>query len=372
LSLDYELFTAQVEALAAGGAGVIHYQGACVFVALTVPGDIISGRITEIHKTFARAELVEILHPSLDRVVPPCPYYGLCGGCSQQHIAYKAQIAAKVRNLQEALRRIGGLPQLPPITIRESSPWEYRNRVQLHQIDEGVGYKARLSKKIVRINDCLVADPALRQALKKGRIKLAAPRSTVYARGESFLSEGQASGTVRIRDRTLHLDAGVFFQSNGDLLEVLIGDMLAIVENRAPHPLPAADLYCGVGTFSVFLHDRLKSLDLVEENTRAVALARKNLKGTGSSFYTGSASRWRSAKSYSVIVVDPPRTGLSQAVRNYLLVKHPALLLYVSCDPATLARDIRVLRTGGYTLSALYFYDFYPQTPHIESMAALT
>lgn len=159
----------------------------------------------------------------------------------------------------------------------------------------------------------------------------------------------------------------VFFQSNGSLLEILIGDILAAVDES---DMPACDLYCGVGTFASFLHDRLEYIDLVEENTLAVSLARKNVKGAGVSFYTGSASKWRSAKSYGFIIVDPPRSGLSPAVRGYLLLKHPPLLLYVSCNPATFARDIRDIRAG-YTLSDLFFYDFYPQTPHIEIMAVL-
>jgi 23S rRNA (uracil1939-C5)-methyltransferase len=374
LALEHKLFTAQrVEDLAAGGAGVLHYRGLCVFVDMTAPGDIITGRITELHKTFARAELVELLQASPDRVAPLCPHYGLCGGCSQQHIAYKAQIAAKARILQETLRRIGGLHQLPAITIREGAPWEYRNRVQFHKADSGVGYKARADKRIIPIDDCPVAYPAIRQALNEKRLAITAPRAAFYARGETFLSEEhKASGTVKIRNRTLHLDAGVFFQSNGDLLEVLIGDILGIVEKAAPQKMAAADLYCGVGTFAVFLHDRLKDLDLVEENVQAVSLARKNLKGSGVSFYTGSASTWRPTKNYGFILVDPPRAGLSPIVRNRLLLKRPSLLLYVSCDPATLARDIRDITRAGYALSALFLYDFYPQTPHIETMAVLS
>jgi 23S rRNA (uracil1939-C5)-methyltransferase len=366
-----DIFTAPVEELAAGGAGVVHYNGLCVFVDMTAPGDVITGQITEMHKGFARARLVEVVQPAPVRVVPLCPYYGRCGGCSLQHVEYSAQVAGKVHIVQEALTRIGGLQHLPPLLCRKSQPWEYRNRVQFHRVGAGFGYKERGGSAVVAVTDCLVADLAIRHALQNGDLALSFERGTVYARGAVFLCEGGRSwGTVRIRDRDLALDAGVFFQSNGALLEVLIDDLL-MVADRADPLRPAADLYCGVGTFAAFLQDRFESLDLVEENKAAITRAHENVTVPGASFFTISAGMWRPEKPYSFIVADPPRTGLAPALcRRLCCLKHLALV-YVSCNPATLARDLRDLCAGGYALESVTVYDFYPQTSHIEIMAVL-
>jgi 23S rRNA (uracil1939-C5)-methyltransferase len=174
------------------------------------------------------------------------------------------------------------------------------------------------------------------------------------------------------------MDAGVFFQSNGTLLEALIGD-LAEIAGAADASLPAADIYCGVGTFAVFLADRFSRIDLVEENKAALDLARENVRGGGHRFFALRDDRWvrreggpgKKPVSRGFAVVDPPRQGLSRIMRQWLCEQGPPLLAYVSCDPATLARDSGELRAGGYGLSSLCFYDFYPQTSHIEVLAIL-
>jgi 23S rRNA (uracil1939-C5)-methyltransferase len=164
------------------------------------------------------------------------------------------------------------------------------------------------------------------------------------------------------------------------MLERLIPGLLAAAEKADPD-LPAADIYCGVGTFAVFLRDRFRRIDLVEENRAALALARENVSGEtdsrtgqGSRFFARSADEWvrdipYTGDAYGFAVVDPPRQGLSRACRDYLAGRGPPILAYVSCDPASLARDSKALLEGGYRLESLAFYDFYPQTAHIESLA---
>jgi 23S rRNA (uracil1939-C5)-methyltransferase len=174
------------------------------------------------------------------------------------------------------------------------------------------------------------------------------------------------------------MDAGVFFQSNGILLETLIGDLMEIA-GKADASLPAADIYCGVGTFAVFLADHFSRIDLVEENKTALDLARKNVSGEGHRFFALREDQWvreegcsgKKPVHRSFVVVDPPRQGLSRPMRQWLCERGPPLLAYVSCDPATLARDSGELRSGGYGLSSLCFYDFYPQTAHAEVLAIL-
>jgi 23S rRNA (uracil1939-C5)-methyltransferase len=169
------------------------------------------------------------------------------------------------------------------------------------------------------------------------------------------------------------LEAGCFFQSNAGALELLIADLLRVVDGADP-ALPAADLYCGVGTFAAFLARRFSRIDLMERDRRALGLARRNVESDGAEFFALEDNRWvetrkPAAPGYGFIVTDPPRQGLSPAMGRWLAGSGCPLLAYVSCDPATLARDSRLLRAGGYRLAELRLYDFYPQTAHIESLA---
>jgi 23S rRNA (uracil1939-C5)-methyltransferase len=178
---------------------------------------------------------------------------------------------------------------------------------------------------------------------------------------------------VKIRDRELLLDAGLFFQSNAAALESLVAGILDLAAGATP----LADLYCGVGTFAAFLADRFPRIDLLEENSRALELARKNVPAPGARFFAMTDTEWVKKKEregpgrgeeYGLIIADPPRRGLSPAMRRWLSRAPAPLLVYVSCDPATLARDSGELARG-WELAALRIFDFYPQTAHIESLA---
>jgi 23S rRNA (uracil1939-C5)-methyltransferase len=378
-----EIFTAPVERLASGGAGLLHYQGSSIFMDNTAPGDLVIGRIIEEYTTWARAELVELTEPSPSRTAPVCPLYERCGGCSWQHIAYKTQVMEKARLVQDAFTHIGGLSKVPEVQIHDSPSFEYRNRVQFHRMfgtkTNTLGFKARKSETVVSVADCPIADPGIRLALREKRIQPPPEkdRFTVYARGQTFLSEGGIRrGKVSLLQRELSMDAGVFFQSNGSILEVLIQDLLKLAA-EADHSLPMADLYCGVGTFSGFLQVYFSRIDLVEQNKIALSIARENVQGTGIQYISKTCDQWvktlgrtnSAPLPYSFILMDPPRQGLSPLLRRWLSQGGPPLLVYVSCDPATLARDSRELIQGGYELENLSLYDFYPQTAHIESMA---
>jgi 23S rRNA (uracil1939-C5)-methyltransferase len=396
-----ELFTAPVAQIAPGGAGIARVRGQTIFMDFTAPGDLVTGRITEEHRGWGRADLVELAEPSPLRAIPVCPLYGTCGGCSLQHLSYETQLNEKKALLEELFTRIGRFSALPPVAVRPSPPLEYRNRMQFHRVPPAppgqkrrgnrprekrppLGFMARKSGRIVPVPDCPVAVPEIRRALREGTITPPPERDrfTVYARGETFLREGaQCRGKVRLLDRELVLDAGVFFQSNGLALEALIQDLRHIAAG-ADRSLPMADIYCGAGTFSAFLGEGFSRIDLVEENRTALALARENVRGMENVCCAQSADTWAKTRAstgsggrpdkppYGFVLVDPPREGLSPGIRDWLSREGPPLLAYVSCDPATLARDSRNLAEGGnYGLTELTLHDFYPQTAHIETLA---
>jgi 23S rRNA (uracil1939-C5)-methyltransferase len=244
------------------------------------------------------------------------------------------------------------------------------------------------------VDDCPVACDTVREALKTKSLRPPPDkdRFSIYGRGDTLLCEGgRERGVIDILGRTLRIDAGVFFQSNGALLETLITELRALAgetavpdTSRAAATVPdtskvsgtgnAADFYCGVGTFAVFLADMFQAIDLVEENTAALALARENLRMPTAAFFAMSADKWvksvsRKRPPYRFIVVDPPRAGLSKTMCGWLRANPPETLAYVSCDYRSLARNAQALTGGGLKLDALTYYDFYPQTPHIETLA---
>ena len=392
-----EIYTVRVERIAAGGAGIArlepsvpsdnleaagHRTGKSIFIELSAPGDLVKCRIIKEQKNWAAAELLEIKEPSPLRISPVCPLYGRCGGCSLQHMNYEAQVDAKTVILSDAFRRIGGM-DTPGIRVRRSAPFEYRNRVQFHKTGKPQpGFKERKSSRLVAVEDCPVAESGIRKALKEGTLMppTGKERFTVYSRQNTFLSEGkQEKGRVSILGKELIMDVRLFFQSNAAMLELLIKDLIASAD-EADKSLPLADIYCGVGTFASFLgsgNQRFSWIDLVEENKFSLALARENIQAAKKvNYYALSDTQWVKtlgkngvSSAWGFMVLDPPREGISAPLREWLSLNGPELIAYVSCDPATLARDSRILADGGYTLKELTLYDFYPQTAHIESLA---
>jgi 23S rRNA (uracil1939-C5)-methyltransferase len=381
-----ELFSAPVERIAAGGAGVLSLRGKRIFMDLAAPGDTVAGRILLEKSGWAQAGLVAVESPSPARVTPRCPLFGTCGGCSLQHLDYEAQAGEKALILRDAFARLGGIVLPAELPFARSAPWEYRNRVQLHRDSRGgaPGFKARRSGAVVPVSDCPVADPGIRSALREGSIlppdppDPASDRFTVYARGATLLGEGSIRGTIRrrgtvlLRGRELRMDAGLFFQSNADMQEKLIDDLLDIAAS-ADTGRPMADLYCGVGAFAAFLGGLFPRADLVEENGAAIALARENTRDFATELFAQTTDRWAASRamdgSHGFMVADPPRQGLSPALRQALAQRGPPVFACVSCDSATLARDSRHLVAGGYRLEQIKGYDFYPQTSHIETLA---
>ena len=378
-----DVYRVRLESIAPGGDALGRLEGKPVFIEGGAPDETVLCRIRHENKTWARAELLEIIEPSPVRVDAACAFYGKCGGCNLQHIDYNAQLAAKTAILKDSFKRIGGVCPPQP-EIFPCAPWEYRNRMQFHCFrqtrgdDPGFGLKGRRSGEIIAVSDCPVAEGEIREILRKGTKALPLPpekdRFTVFSYGKTLLSEGGVQrGKISLLEKEVIIDAGVFFQSNIAMLEKLILELKKIAL-KAHGSGAAADLYCGVGTFAVFLREMFPAIVLAEENKKAVSLARENLRDGTFEFFALRDSEWekkllRRNEDTGFAVVDPPRAGLAPALAAALAQKGPPLLAYVSCDAAALARDSKILTSGGYKLKELKLFDFYPQTAHIESLA---
>jgi 23S rRNA (uracil1939-C5)-methyltransferase len=377
-----DVINLRLESIAHGGEAIGRFDGKPVFVKGGAPEESVCCRISEDRKTWARAELLEIIEASPSRIESACTYYEKCGGCNLQHIDYNAQLNVKVSILKDSILRIGGFDPPQP-DVFSCAPWEYRNRMQFHCLrqlaQEGglrFGLKGHHSGEIIAVCDCPVADHLIRELLREGGNSIYLPpekdRFTVFSYGDLLLSEGGTErGKINLLEKEITLDAGVFFQSNISMLEKLIFHLRKIIEN-VDQNLPMADLYCGVGTFAVFLKGQFKKIFLAEENKKAIAIARENLKDANAEFFALRDTDWIKTvlrQKTGFIVADPPRAGFAPSLAAALAHNGPSVLAYVSCDAASLARDSKILINGGYKLKNIALFDFYPQTAHIESLA---
>jgi 23S rRNA (uracil1939-C5)-methyltransferase len=378
-----------VEKLVAGGDGLAFLEGKAVFIPFALPGERVLAEICVEKKDFAQARLVEVLQPSSHRVPPPCPIYGLCGGCNLQHLAYPRQLAEKASIVAEAFSRTGRI-EAGEVRIQPSLPFAYRNRMQLHFTRERrLGFMKRASAEVVEAPSCMVALRPIQAWLEEraGTTRafeelesfvlghehwgssLVKDRFLVFGYGDEVWIEGKKGLVeVMVAGKPLTFHIRDFFQSNLYLLDYFVHETLDGLTGQR-----AADLYCGVGLFGSFLSSAFQNLVCVEQNPHALELARHNAAGAGNEFHALPVEDWvegdSARKPFDLVLVDPPRTGLGKSVREWLLRSRPPVIVYASCDPVTLARDAGELVRAGYELQRLKAFDFYPQTSHVECNA---
>jgi len=361
----------KIEDIAFGGKGVAREQGKAVFVPYTVESELVSAEIVREKKQFAEAELVEVKQASPDRVEPQCPYFGRCGGCAYQHMSYEHQLAIKWRQVRDALERIGKLKDVPmrPI-IPSPEQYGYRNRITVHAQDGVIGFFRRDSHTLLDIERCPISRDEVNRAL----------------------AELRASRNRGIRDGhyTLRASAGarVFSQTN-DAVANALRDL--VVDLVPPNQELLIDAYCGSGLFAKALLDKFERVIGIDWDRFAIGAARETatekevyiagdveseLQQVGAvhpnrpvSANDVQAGRLRSIAP-TTLIVDPPATGLSAEVRKAILDLSPMTLIYISCNPPTLARDLAELQDQ-FIIESVTPLDMFPQTAEIEVGACL-
>ncbi|MEA2172607.1 MAG: rRNA (uracil1939-C5)-methyltransferase [Blastocatellia bacterium] len=386
-----EMLEVHIERMLPGGAGLAHAGGRTILVGLAAPGDHLRVRLEEKRGGVSFAKIVEILTPSPVRIEPPCPYFGRCGGCDFQQLSYEAQLASKVEIIRDCLRRIARIepPQEIPITASPQD-WRYRSRAQWQydSIKEHLGYFERGSHKVCDVVECPVLVPALqetlldlRSRLKDGSLPLEVQEFQAVAGDEGAslfppLNGGEAREVTRyIAGENYRFSAGGFFQINHELLAPLVNAALA-----GAHGETALDLYCGAGLFTLPLARRFTRVTGIEASAHAVAYARRNLADAGltnASVHSATVSSWLTQHGPGLapidyLLLDPPRTGAEDGAINAIIQLRPQHIAYVSCDPATLARDLKQLLNIGYHLDTITAFDMFPQTHHVETVAHLS
>lgn len=382
----------EIERLLPGGVGLAHAAGLTLFVSLAAPGDVLRVQLDRVQGNVAFASIVEILKPSTVRVEPPCPYFGRCGGCDFQQLTYEAQLERKVEIIRDCLYRIAKIqvPREIPITPSPSQ-WQYRARAtwQVDPAAKLLGYFERGSNRVCDVAHCAVLTPELEKTLETLRGEVAAEtnrrlRHIDAVTGDAKMSlapevAGFRPDTIsrRIGGETYYFSAEVFFQVNHELLEPLIAAAVGGARGKT-----AVDLYCGVGLFTLPLARRFDSVAAVEAHPLATEFAKRNLKAAelnNVEVATLGVAHWlkhsRAFEPLDFLLLDPPRVGCENAVIAGILSKRPRHIVYVSCDPATLARDLKKLigdSDGDYSLDSVAAFDMFPQTHHVETVAHLS
>jgi len=353
---DMRIVDLKIADIAFGGKGVARENGKAVFVPYTIEGEIVSAEIVREKKQFAEAELVDIKESSPHRVPPECPYFGRCGGCAYQHIDYEHQLAIKWRHVRDALQRIGKLKDIPmrPI-ISSAKQYGYRSRITVHAQDGVIGFFRRDSHRLIDIERCPISLDEINRAL----------------------AELRAQQRVRDGHYTLRASSGprVFSQTNDSVANALRDLVDSLV---APDQQLLIDAYCGAGFFAKALLDKFERVIGLDWDRFAIEAARQNATAK-ESYIAGDIDlafgRLRSIaptfeRERTALIVDPPATGLSADVRKAIVEFAPRTLIYVSCNPPTLARDLRDLHER-FALESVTPLDMFPQTAEIEVAAHL-
>ncbi len=408
-----EIVELQLSAMAHGGSALGLHSGRVIFVPYTIPGERVRVEIVKVHTRWARARLLEVLEPSPHRVEPPCPHFGpgQCSGCHLQHIAYEMQAELKQQVVIDQLARLGDLRDIDvQDTIGAAEPWGYRNHALFSLTPEGtLGFlttdSADEALDVVPVKECLILDPLLddlwaaldmewpqlyRLSLRCGSatgdllavfeldhyedfdIEVDFPVSCtlLLADGEVVVLMGNPYLVEQVAGREYRVSAGSSFQENTAGAEALVALVQECLVPTGSETL--VDVYCGVGLFGLALADHVKRVIGVEADPSAIADLRYNAQGL--EHIVPIEGKTQAALSglegpIDLMVIDPPRSGAGKQIVEEIVRLQPQRVAYVSCDPATLARDARRLVEGGYHLQIVQPLDLLPQTFHVESVA---
>ena len=415
----------KIDSLAYGPYGVGRHEGRVILVPLTVPGDEAEIRIVEEKSNYAVGELVGLVRPSGQRQETPCPYVGACGGCPWQPIRYEAQLSAKAKSVEEALRRIGKLDSFELLPIL-SSPQEYRyrRRIRLHaDADKRLGFHRAFSHQLIEVDSCLIATPSADRHLAHAREWIGRLKSQIIEveivesdAGGRVVLVGKVDGNIIPEDDSantrfldshgeiqglvlfgrgcrrawgqgkvlvdcedglkMDVDAEVFIQVNRDGNRRLVRELLEWGEFGDQDRV--LELYSGAGNFTLPVARRAKAIVAVEGYPRAVENGRSNSQANGlenirwvNSHVPRAAKQLRSRReSFSKIILNPPRSG-AKGLEDDLASLGAEKIFYVSCNPSTLARDLAALGKKSYRTKRIRPVDLFPHTFHVETLAEL-
>lgn len=369
-------YTVRFEKLLSNGSCLAHADGMALFVPFGIPGETAEIRITDQKKGYLTGEIIGISDYSPDRIHPPCPLFGRCGGCSLQHIKYERQLELKKEMLTEALKRTGHI-DFSDIKVIPSEPYGYRIRTQFHPAPDGnPGFMSGATNNVLPVKSCPVCSEEINGMLEGGgKLKLR-ERTVFFAPDKKVFSPALGNGTeditIRLKGKEIRTNSLCFFQSNRSVFE----KMLETLESMVKGGDIWLDLYSGIGLPGIFFTDRYRELFFVEENPFSARYGASNTAGAGRCrFFNMKTEAWIKSPKKKIkpdtIFLDPPRTGISEKVADYLTGSDAKEIFYLSCNFTTLARDLGKLTRESYRIDTIHMFDFYPQTPDMECLVHL-
>jgi len=398
-----------ITTVAFGGDGIGRVDNFVVFVPFVIAGERVEVEIVEVKKRYATADLIRVISPSPLRVEPRCPYYAQCAGCQYQHVAYAHQLELKRSQIRDVFQRIGKIPD-PQIesVVASPRPYHYRNKIVVHGPGKP-GFWTVRGRSVIPIDQCPIAREEINRVLSVVSSQSAVTdkhltircnsAGQVWTFGEHRLLEGEDSPhptapeataaptepqprsiiTETILGKTLHVPLGSFFQVNQGVIELALEHVRETFAASGCQIL--VDAYCGVGLFALMLGNLAKHVYGIEEDANAIKAANENAERIGLKaydFYPGKTERLlvytlrQCSLTETCLILDPPRSGCGKAALKTLRELKPRQIIYVSCAPPMLARDIRELVGAGYKLERVTPFDMFPQTAHCEAVAELT
>lgn len=424
---EEKIIQGDVESIAFGGQGILRHEGLVVFVPFTVPGDHITCKIIKTKKSFAEAGLLEVLDSGPERIKAPCRYYGTCGGCQLQHMSYAAQLDYKRACVEDALQRIGHLKANVQATISTQQQWAYRRHITLTLEERSgkfvAGYIATDNTSLVKVTTCPIfiseSDHIIEQvqemaselecaAGNSGKVSIWKVNDGKYIiqislekmpvnctrvceynlskntnwvgiavnASRQSLHFGTIVTSCNIEGMTFQFSPHVFMQNHPEQSANIYRHICEITKDSLPKHI--LDLYCGIGITSLLLAKQAGSVVGVEYNREAVSLAQENAKLNhvkNVNFIAGDAAKaikqaiQKQAPDF--VLVNPPRTGMDAAVTQQIIKIKPNDIVYISCMPATLARDLKSFCAEGYRIVSCLPFDMFPQTAHVETVVHL-
>ena len=378
-----------IEKLVYGGDGLARLDGRVVFTPYVLPGETVRANVERAKNDLMRGRLLEVIQPAAARVDPACPYFYRCGGCQYQHAAYEFQLEQKRAILREVLSRVGKIEFEQEIDLIAAAPWHYRNRVQLHVQGGRIGYFEAGSQRLCAVNHCPISSPKLNEAIVTLDRELPRFRSFT-ANVELFSNETEIQ--VNVLDRLpasvrpafesvgsaqpieyagFQVSPNSFFQVNRYLVDRLVEAAVVDLAGET-----AIDLYAGVGLFSLRLAKAFRRVTAVESGWSAFRDLELNIQRAVAPVTAEHKTTEEFLSSVQqapdLILADPPRTGLGKHAIDALIRIRARQLVIVSCDPATLARDLHGLLEAGYRIGGVTLVDLFPHTFHMEAVVRLS
>ena len=373
----------KIESVAFGGDGIGRHEGFVVFVPFTAEGDEVTVEIIQRKKSFARGRLLDILTPSPFRTDPLCPYFGRCGGCAYQHIDYAHQLTMKRRQVEDAFVKIAKIAA-PKVEAVIGSPriYGYRGKATLHALNAADGFRMGFMDTsgglLTDIDRCAIMHETINdqiRRLKAGGL-ISSPEEDIIMWSEDRV-DNNGDVVRKVKGKTFTVPHDGFFQANLYLTDRMVDEVCRLLETRKVETL--VDACCGCGLFSIFASSyasRILGVEIYEKSVHHAKLNAANLGIKNAEFICGDVSAVlkdmaKKKETVDAVILDPPRTGMEMEALTAISEIKPDDIIYISCNPATQARDVKMLYESGYELLYLQPIDMFPQTQHIETVGLL-